>query len=172
MRTRSGYLGLVASCWLGSTGCSYDSDAERSAQAVASSMQCGVEEVAPELLMRLSRYSSAGMPGDIVSVIELCHPERGCSAAASYQNGMAPLVVSREPELVIEVPMATHLRVFRDETWIQGERTPLRIVAKTIRTNDELDAARKAFGLPPGRSSEDSCRRDLAIRPFYRGTAF
>ena len=163
----------AASLTLGSLslpGCSdgAHTSAERTAQAVSSARQCGAQEVAPGLLMRLSSYASEGIPGDTIYVVELCHPDRGCSAAASYENGMAPRIVSRTSELFIEVPMATNLRVFRDETWIQGRRVPLRIEAKAVRSDEELDAARAASGLPPGRWSFDECRSDLEIRPFYR----
>ena len=169
MSTRSIVLTSIGLC-LSLIGCSdiRHAVAERSAEAVSSARQCGAQEIAPNLLMRLSTYSSDGIPGDTIQLVELCHPERGCNATASYQNGMAPLVVSRDPELVIEIPMATDLRVFRNETWIEGRRVPVRIEAKRIRTDEEANAARRAHGLPPGRVSFDNCRSDLEIRPFYR----
>jgi len=157
-------------CCLSVAGCgvSEDASAERSAKAVSSARQCGAQEIAPGLLMRLSTYSSGGIPGERISVVELCHPERGCNAIAAYQNGIAPIVMSRHPELVIQIPMADDLRVFSHETWMGGQRVALRIESKTIRTEAEFDAARTASGLPPGRSWYDSCQRDLVIRPFYR----
>lgn len=170
MHSRFVSVASLALCWLSVAGCgvSEDNAAERSANAVSSARQCGAQEIAPGLLMRLSTYSSEGIPGDTISVVELCHPERGCSAAAAYQNGMAPLVMSQDPELVIQIPMATDLRIFRDEAWIRGRRVALRIESKPMRTEAEVDAARTALGLPPGRISYDSCQSDLAIRPFYR----
>lgn len=170
MRCRSLAVASLTLCWLSLTGC-IDRTAEQSAQAVSSARQCGTQEIAPGLLLRLSTYSSEGIPGNIISVVELCHPERGCSAVASYQNGMAPLVVSQDPQLVIQIPMADDLRIFEETTWIRGRQVGIRIEAKTIRTEDELDAARTASGLPPGRVSYDNCRRDLTIRPFYRDAA-
>lgn len=170
MHTRFVSVASLTLCWLSVAGCgvSEDVSAERSAKAVSSSRQCGAQEIAPGLLMRRSTYSSEGIPGDTISVVELCHPERGCNAAAAYQDGMAPIVMSRQPELVIQIPMATDLRVFSHETWIGGRRVALRIESKPIRTEAELDSARRGSGLPPGRFSYDSCQSDLAIRPFYR----
>lgn len=82
------------------SGCS---DSEEVAQAVASVSHCGAKEVAPGLLMRLSSYS-AGIPSDDIWIVQLCHPERGCSAVASYRTGWlrsrtTMILASRSPSL-------------------------------------------------------------------------
>ncbi|MBD7941087.1 hypothetical protein [Brevundimonas guildfordensis] len=146
------------------SGCS---DGEEVAQAVASVSHCGAKEVAPGLLMRLSAYS-AGNPSDDIWIVQLCHPERGCSAVASYQNGMAPLADYNDLGLKITVPMATELKVFRDEAWVQGQRVPLLVEARRVASAAEANEVRHLLGLPPGTTSHHSCRKDLEQRSFYR----
>lgn len=147
------------------TGC--ESDSARTAQAVSSAQHCGGQTVARDALVRLSKYS-AGIPSDDIWVIELCHPERGCNAVATYQNGAAPISTLQNGELRIIVPMATRLQVIRDEAWIDGREVALRIKPLVIRTKAERDSARATLGLAPGSISYPACIRDLDPRPYYR----
>lgn len=142
------WCGLVgALCVLGCSG-------DDSAAGIAATVQhCGGEALAPELWTRVSQYS-VGIPSNDVRVLQLCHPERGCSAVASYKDGFAPVADLRQDRLIFQIPGARDLKIFKDNTWIGERKVPISVVGSNTAQND---VAKKSLR---------GCRSDWELRPY------
>jgi hypothetical protein len=159
---------FVLGMMLGVGRCEYGSI---QAGAVASAEHCGGEALTPVLHTRLSRYS-AGIPSSDVYVLQLCHPQRGCRAIASYRNGLPPIARIEEDRLHFSIPMARDLEVFDDRAWVRGRDIPMVIEAWAVRSDADLARAYRAYGVDPAaRVHYLDCRRDSAPRPYYPGSA-
>jgi hypothetical protein len=131
-------------------GCSGDDGA---AGIAATVQHCGGEALAPELWTRVSQYS-VGIPSNDVYVLQLCHPERGCSALASYKNGSAPVAELQKDRLTFQIPDARVLKTFKDTTWIGDREIPITVIA----TRSTQDGG--------SRKSLRGCRTDWKLRPY------
>ena len=142
------WFGLVgALCVLGCSG-------DDGAAGIAATVQhCGGEALAPVLWTRVSQYS-VGIPSNDVYVLQLCHPERGCSAVASYKNGSAPVAELQKDRLTFQIPDARFLKTFKDTTWIGDREIPITVIA----TRSTQDGG--------SRKSLRGCRTDWELRPY------
>lgn len=106
-------------------GCG-DSD---SAAGVAATVQhCGGEAIASELWTRVSRYS-IGVPSNDVYVLQLCHPDRGCSPVASYKNAVIPIAKLQNDGLNFVIPGAGNLKLLKGTSWVAGRAIPVTVTA-------------------------------------------
>ncbi|WP_143738570.1 hypothetical protein [Erythrobacter colymbi] len=131
-------------------GCS---DGDSAAGIAATVQHCGGEEIAPELSTRVSRYS-VGIPSNDVYVLQLCDPDRGCSAVASYKNSTAPVAELKKDVLTFKIPGARDLKILKGTTWIGDREMPLAVIA--LQSNKDVPAVNAVRG----------CRTDWELRPY------
>jgi hypothetical protein len=131
-------------------GCS---DNDGAAGIVATVQHCGGEALAPELWTRVSQYS-VGIPSNDVYVLQICHPERGCSAVASYKDGFAPVAELQKDRLIFQIPGARALKPLKAATWIGEREIPITVIAPKA---PQDDVARKSLR---------GCRTDWELRPY------
>ena len=142
--------------WFGLVGalCAIGCSGDDSAMGIAATVQhCGGEALTPELRTRVSQYS-VGIPSNDVYVLQLCHPERGCSAVASYKNGFAPVAKLQKDRLTFQIPGARDLNTSMDTTWIGEREIPITVIASR---------STKDHG---SRKSLRGCRTDWELRPY------